>query len=185
MLEIFDLILLDLMLPGINGIEVCKHLKSDSVTQNIPVIMLTARGEDSDIVAGLENGADDYITKPFSTKILISRIKAVLRRNSKLFFDQNQVIKIHNMVIHPDKHELLIDDIPVKLTATEFKALYFLASSPGWTFTRNQILEIIRGDKYDITDRAVDVLIVGLRKRLNACSDCIETVRGVGYRFKE
>lgn len=181
----YDLIILDLMLPGMSGLDVCKELKSNPDIHNISVIILTARGEDSDIVTGLELGADDYVTKPFSINILLSRIKAVLRRNKKFFFDKNSVVKIHDMVIRPDKHEVLIQNNSVTLTSKEFKVLYFLASNPGWTFTRYQIIDIVRGDKYEITDRAVDVLIVGLRKKLDSCNDYIETVRGVGYRFKE
>jgi two-component system phosphate regulon response regulator PhoB len=151
----------------------------------IPVIMLTAKGEESDIVAGLELGADDYIVKPFSPKILVARIKTVLRRKSAEPFDESQPILIHDLSIHPGRREVLLKKHPVELTNMEFRVLHFLAGRPGWVFSRYQIVEGVRGDNYPVTDRSVDVLIVGLRKKLGAAADYIETVRGVGYRFKE
>jgi two-component system, OmpR family, alkaline phosphatase synthesis response regulator PhoP len=183
--ERFDLILLDLMLPGIDGLEVCKALKKDEKTQNIPVIILTAKGEESDMVTGLELGADDYVVKPFSPKILVARIKTVLRRKNAQPVDADAPVMIHNLTIHPGRHEVLIGRKPVELTNMEFRVLHFLASRPGWVFSRYQIVEGVRGDNYPVTDRSVDVLIVGLRKKLGAAGDFIETVRGVGYRFKE
>jgi len=181
-----DLIVLDLMLPGIDGLEVTKILKSDSNTLHIPIIMLTAKGEEADIVAGLELGADDYITKPFSPRILIARVRAVIRRKDKSKKDDVfETIKVHDIVINPRKREIHAKDKPVDLTFTEFQLLYYLAKRPGWVFTRFQIVDAVHGDDYPVTDRSVDVQIVGLRKKLGLCGKYIETVRGVGYRFRE
>jgi len=179
-----DLIVLDLMLPGIDGLEVCRRLKSSQQTQSIPVVFLTAKGEETDIVAGLELGADDYITKPFSPRILVARIKSVLRRKL-LPKDKTSVIHLADLTIHPGKHEVHVFGKLVDLTLTEFRLLNFMANRPGWVFTRLQIVEAVRGDGYPVTDRSVDVQIVGLRKKLGAAGKLIETVRGVGYRFKE
>jgi two-component system alkaline phosphatase synthesis response regulator PhoP len=183
--ELPELIVLDLMLPGIDGLEVTKMIKNDPRTRDIPIIMLTAKGEESDIVTGLELGADDYITKPFSPRILVARVRAVLRRKIKEAADESSVLKIHDLVIHPGRHEVLIEGEPVELTFTEFGILSYLARRPGWVFTRSQIVDAVRGDDYFVTDRAVDVQIVGLRKKLGPASKYIETVRGVGYRFRE
>jgi two-component system, OmpR family, alkaline phosphatase synthesis response regulator PhoP len=183
--ERFDLVVLDLMLPGMDGLDVCRALKKEEKTMAIPVIMLTAKGEESDIVAGLELGADDYIVKPFSPKILVARIKTVLRRKSAEPIDDSQPLIIHDIVIHPGRREVLVKKHPVELTNMEFRVLHFLAGRPGWVFSRYQIVEGVRGDNYPVTDRSVDVLIVGLRKKLGSAGDYIETVRGVGYRFRE
>lgn len=180
-----DLIILDLMLPGIDGLEVARRLKNDPSAKNIPIIMLTAKGEEADIVTGLELGADDYITKPFSPRILAARVKAVLRRDAKDALDESSVIHIHDIVIHPGRHEVTVQGKPVRLTYTEFGILQYLAARPGWVFTRAQIVDAVRGDDYFVTDRSVDVQIVGLRKKLGTAGKSIETVRGVGYRFKE
>ena len=181
--QVPELIVLDLMLPGVDGLEVCKKLKSDSKTQNIPIIMLTAKGEESDIVTGLELGADDYVTKPFSPKVLVARVRRILHR--AVARDLERVaIKIHELTIDPARREVLIKNKSVELTFTEFNILYALAKRPGLVFTRYQIVDILHGDDYLVTDRAVDVQIVGLRKKLGPCSKYIETVRGVGYRFK-
>ena len=182
-----DLILLDLMLPGMDGLEVCKLLKKDLEYSTIPIIMLTAKGEESDIVTGLELGADDYIPKPFSPKVLIARVKAVLRRKdvTREKPSESEVVKIHNLIIHPGRHEVKADNELIDLTYTEFSLLYFLAQRPGWVFTRYQIVDALRGEDYPVTERAVDVQIVGLRKKLGKSGKYVETVRGVGYRFKE
>ena len=180
-----DLIVLDLMLPDIDGLEITKILKSDPKTKAIPIIMLTAKGEEADIVTGLELGADDYITKPFSPRILIARVRAVLRRQKEETPDEASTIKIYNLSIHPGRREVLVDGKPVQLTFTEFSILYYLAKRPGWVFTRFQIVDAIRGEDYPVTDRSVDVQIVGLRKKLGKAGKHIETVRGVGYRFRE
>ena len=183
--DIPDLILLDLMLPGVDGLDVCKVLKHTPDTANIPIIMLTAKGEEADIVTGLELGADDYIPKPFSTKILLARVKAVLRRKNRNKAETMEVIRIHDLMIHPGRREVLVKDKPVNLTYTEFSLLYFLAQRPGWVFTRYQIVDALRGEDYPVTERSVDVQVVGLRKKLGHAGKYIETVRGVGYRFKE
>lgn len=179
-----DLIVLDLMLPGIDGLEVCKTVKTDARTQNIPIIMLSAKGEEADIVSGLELGADDYITKPFSPKVLIARIRRILHRSVARDLEKAP-IKIHELVIDPARRQVLIEGQQVDLTFTEFNILYALAKRPGIVFTRYEIVDAIHNDDYLVTDRAVDVQIVGLRKKLGSYSEYIETVRGVGYRFKD
>jgi two-component system alkaline phosphatase synthesis response regulator PhoP len=179
-----DLIILDLMLPGIDGLEVCKKLKSDTKTEGIPVIMLTAKSEESDIVTGLELGAQDYITKPFSPKVLIARVRRILQKNIAHDLEKTPV-KIHELTIDPARHEVLIKNKPVELTFTEFSILYTLAKRPGMVFTRYQIVDSIRGEDYLVTDRAIDVQIVSLRKKLGSCGKYIETVRGIGYKFKD
>jgi len=180
-----DLILLDLMLPGLDGFDVCRILKGDPKTKHIPIVMLTAKGEEADIVAGLELGADDYVTKPFSPKVLVARIRALLRRAPKTEADQSSAVKIHEIQIHPGRHELLIGGEQVNLTSTEFRILHFLAGRPGWVFTRDQIIDSIHGGGHHVTDRSIDVQIMSLRKKMGDSGRHIETVRGVGYRFKE
>lgn len=184
-----DVVLLDLMLPGIDGLSVCRKLKEDPKTEAIPVIMLTAKGEETDIVTGLNLGADDYITKPFSPRVLMARLQAVLRRlgekDADGDSDDGQAFQIHDILIHPGRHEVVVQGQNVDLTSTEFRILHLLARRPGWVFTRQQILDGIHSGHYAITDRAVDVQIVGLRKKLGSAGSYIETVRGVGYRFKD
>lgn len=180
-----DLILLDLMLPGIDGLEVCRRLKMDAKTRQVPIIMLTAKGEETDIVTGLELGAEDYITKPFSTRVLLARVRAVLRRRGTASPKEDVLLRIHELVIDPGRHEVLLRGQAIDLTATEFRLLHLLARRPGWVLTRTNIVEGLHGNDYPVTDRAVDVKIVALRKKLGSAADYIETVRGVGYRFKE
>jgi len=180
-----DLLLLDLMLPGIDGLEVARLIKYDPKIRHIPIIMLTAKGEETDVVTGLELGADDYVTKPFSPRVLTARVKAVLRRKTPPEPDPEGVLRIHDLVIHPGRHEVLLNGEPLQLTFSEFEILNYLARRPGWVFTRAQIVDAVRGDDYPVTDRSVDVQIVGLRKKLGGAGHYIETVRGVGYRFKE
>ena len=181
----FDIILLDLMLPGIDGLEVARILKNDNKSEKIPVIMLTAKGEEADIVAGLELGADDYITKPFSPRVLAARIKAVLRRKERSETEDKNITIIHELIIDSAKHEVAAGGNRIDLTFTEFQVLKYLADNPGWVFTRSQIVDAVRGDGYAVTDRSVDVQVVGLRKKLGDFGKYIETVRGVGYRFME
>ena len=183
--ELPDLMVLDLMLPGMDGLEVTKFLKNNPETQHIPIVMLTAKGEESDVVTGLELGADDYVTKPFSPRILLARMKAVLRRKVTESDNGSEVVKIHNLVIHPGRREVRVDGKPLALTFTEFGVLSYLVRRPGWVFTRFQIVDAVRGTDYFVTERSVDVQIVGLRKKLGIAGKYIETVRGVGYRFKE
>lgn len=179
------IILLDLMLPGMDGLDVCRTLRSNPATVNIPIIMITAKGEDADIVTGLELGADDYLTKPFSPRVLLARIRAILRRNKQDELDESSVLKTHDIVVNPARHEVLVKGEQLMLTATEFGILHFLARRPGWVFSREQIISAVKGDDYPVTERSVDVQVVGLRKKLGDSGDLIETVRGVGYRFKE
>jgi two-component system, OmpR family, alkaline phosphatase synthesis response regulator PhoP len=180
-----NLVVLDLMLPGIDGLEICKLIKADPKTQHIPIVMLTAKGEESDVVTGLELGAEDYITKPFSPKVLVARIRTILRRKSKPSASDDATVSIHELTIHPGRHEVVAKGKSIELTFTEFKILHLLARRPGWVFTRYQIVNDIRGDDVLVTDRSVDVQIVGLRRKLGPYGKYIETVRGVGYRFKE
>jgi len=178
-----DLALLDLMLPGLSGLDICRIIKSDNDTKAIPIIMLTAKGEESDIVTGLELGAADYITKPFSPRVLIARVRACLRRENNAAPDKTKVITFDNLTIHPGKHVALVDAAPVDLTLTEFRILHLLARKPGWVFTRYQIVDSVHGENHPVTDRSVDVQIVSLRRKLGSAGKMIQTVRGVGYRF--
>jgi len=179
-----DLVLLDLMLPGIHGLDVCKILKTDSSLNKLSIIMLTALGQEEDIIKGLEAGADDYITKPFSFKILFARIKSVLRRKKTKESSNKDPVNLYGVKIDPQTRQVIINENELKLTFTEFQILYLLASHPGWVFTRYQIINKIRSDNNSVTDRSVDFQIVGLRKKMNNLGKLIETIRGVGYRFK-
>ena len=184
--EIPDLVLLDLMLPGVDGIEICRTLKSDPSTQEILIIMVTAKGEESDIVLGLGVGADDYITKPFSPKELIARVKAVLRRG--VFVEkppEKELIEFDGLKIDTGKYKVSLAGQEIKLTATEFRLLYYLASNPGRVFSREQLLSKALGDDTVVVDRNIDVHIRGIRKKMNIDPPLIETIRGVGYRFKD
>ncbi len=187
-----DLVVLDLMLPGMDGLEVCRALRADAQTAEIPVVMVTARDQEADIVLGLELGADDYITKPYRWRELLARIRAVLRRRSTSppAEADDEPVRIRNIIIDPQRHQVTVDDKPVDLTATEFKLLRLLMSRPGRVFTRQQIIAAVHGELAAVTDRSVDVQVVALRRKLSASSgtaadDDIETVRGVGYRFRE
>jgi DNA-binding response OmpR family regulator len=180
-----DLMVLDLMLPDVDGLEVARQLKADSRSADLPIVMLTAKGEEADIITGLELGADDYITKPFSPKILLARVKAVLRRHAQPADREDAPLRIRELMIHPGRRDVQVAGEPVELTFSEFQILSFLARRPGWVFTRSQIVDAVRGDDYPVTDRSVDVQIVGLRKKLGPYGNYIQTVRGVGYRFKE
>ena len=181
----FNVILLDVMLPGLDGIDICRRIKADERFTSIPIIMITAKGEESDIVTGLELGADDYIVKPFSPRVLVARIRSVMRRQRAEKTTGGEPVEIGDFTIHPGKREVHVKGQPVDLTNLEFLVLQLLAKKPGWVFSRYQIVEGVRGDNYPVTDRSVDVLIVGLRKKLGVHGDRIETVRGAGYRFKE
>lgn len=181
-----DLLVLDLMLPGIDGLEVTKFLKNNESTKDLPIVMLTAKGEESDVVTGLELGANDYISKPFSPKVLVARIRAILRRRRKKNNEPDKQIRQEgDMIIDTARHKVTIEGAPLDLTLSEFGLLCFLADKKGWVFTRGQIVDAIRGENYAVTERSIDVIIVGLRKKLKNYASLIETVRGVGYRFKE
>jgi two-component system alkaline phosphatase synthesis response regulator PhoP len=184
-----DLVILDLMLPGVDGLEVCRRLKADAKTRTIPIVMLTAKGDEADVVTGLELGASDYVTKPFSPRVLTARIRAVLRRGDAAEGDE-ATIRIRDLAIHPGRHQVLVRNTSVELTATEFRILVFLAKRPGWVFTRQQIVDAAQGDDAFVsdrfvTDRSVDVHIVSLRRKLGSGGAYIETVRGVGYRLQD
>ena len=182
-----SLVLLDLMLPGIDGLEVCRRLKAQPETREIPIIMLTAKDSEADIVAGLEMGAADYVCKPFSPRVLMARIRAVLRRPATdvLTDTAGPAITIGALTIDPARHKVEIKGKEVPLTFTEFRILRLLAESPGRAFSRAQIVDHVRGESYSVTERIVDVQMVSLRKKLGSLGDWIETVRGVGYRFRE
>lgn len=181
-----DLILLDLMLPGLSGFEVCRQLKNDPKTAGIPIVMVTAKSEEADIVVGLEVGADDYVTKPFSTKVLMSRVRATLRRQQSPSYDAKTEVHIRDLEISPSRFQVFASGKAIEgLTLTDFRLLHFLASRPGWVLNRQQILDAVRGEEVAVTERAVDVQMVSLRKKLGPRAGYIEAVRGVGYRFKD
>lgn len=183
-----DLILLDVMLPGIDGIEVCFKLKSDSAFKSIPIVMLSAKSDESDQLVGLKIGADDYLVKPFSPKVLVAKISAILRRSdvvSSGVADETPVIRFKGLFMNPNDFSVTYQEKPLKLTAVEYKVLYFLARKPGRVYTRERIIEQVRGDDVIITGRTVDVHILSLRRKLGEAADLIETVRGIGYRVRE
>ena len=180
-----DLMVLDLMLPGVDGLEVCRQIRRHEATSDLPVLMLSARGDEADIVAGLELGADDYVAKPFSPRVLTARIKAVLRRRSAASPEPDAVLNPGPLRIHPGRHEVLLDGQSLELTNSEFRILHLLARRPGWVFTRQQIIDEAQGEDAAVTGRSVDVHVVSLRRKLGDAKDLIETVRGVGYRFRD
>lgn len=181
-----DLVLLDLMLPGIDGMEICRQVRNNQAVKRVPIIMLTAKGDESDVVLGLGLGADDYMTKPFSPKELIARIKAVLRRSeTQSQKGSENFIQVGQLVIDSVKHEVRISDVVIDLTPTEFKLLRFLASHPGRVFTRDQLLSKAIGEDVFVVDRNADVHIRMIRKKIGDYKDHILTIRGVGYRFLE
>ena len=178
-----DLILLDIMLPGIDGLTVCRNLKNNPLLADIPIIMLTAKGEENDIVLGLEMGADDYVTKPYSSKVLASRIAVQLRKkHTPRKEEELRSIVLGSLSIDLITHSATLNGNALLLTADEFKTLVLLASNPGRVFTRNQIIRAVKGDNYPVTARAIDMHIVNLRRKLGDWADHIETIRGVGYR---
>ena len=180
-----DLIVLDLMLPAVDGLEVCRRLKADAATRDSLIVMLTAKSEEGDVVVGLERGADDYVTKPFSPRVLAARIRALLRREeSRRREELETTIDVHELSIHPGRHEATLAGRPLELTYTEFALLTFLAKRPGWAYTRGQIVDAVKGADYPVTERSVDVQVAGLRRKLGDHGHYIETVRGVGYRFR-
>lgn len=182
--EVPDLVLLDLMLPGLDGIEICRKLKTDYSTRSIPIIMVTAKGEESDIVLGLGMGADDYMVKPFRPRELMARIRSVLRRGE--FIEEGEgVVSIDELVIDINRHEVKLEGKIIVLTAMEFKLLHFLASHPGQVFTRENLLNHISSDDTFIIDRNIDVHIRSIRKKLNKHRELIETIHRVGYRFRD
>lgn len=179
-----DLIILDLMLPDFDGLEICKYLKKREEFSSIPIIMLTAKCEETDKVLGLELGADDYVTKPFSPKELVARVKAVLRRPGQK--ETTAKINIADiLVIDEKKYETVVEDEKIQLTSTEFRILQLLASKKGWVFTRNQILDHLWGEDKIVLDRTIDVHVKNLRDKLGKAAKFIKNVRGIGYRLEE
>jgi two-component system phosphate regulon response regulator PhoB len=177
-----DLLLLDRMLPGMDGAKICELLKTDSTTKHLPILMLTAKSQEEDIVEGLRLGADDYLTKPFSLKILLARIKVLLRRTEKK--NPDTVLVFNSLKIYPENVLAEVDGEDIGLTTSEFKMLHYLAQKPGWVFSRNQIIDAIKGEDYIVTDRIIDVLAVAIRKKLGNKADLLQTVRGMGYKLK-
>jgi len=184
-----DLLVLDIMLPGLDGLSLLHRIRRHPLLSGLPVLLLTAKGEDEDVAKGLDGGADDYVTKPFSPKVLVARVKAALRRRREAAPPEEAsgqaTFTIHGIRIDPGRHQVTVDGSPVALTATEFAILALFASRPGWVFSRQQIIDAVRGAHYVITPRAVDVQVFGLRRKLGSRGSLIETVRGVGYRLKE
>lgn len=185
-----DLIVLDLMLPDMSGLDTCRILKNDKDTSSIPIVMVTAKTEDSDIVTGLELGAEDYVTKPFSPRVLTARIQSVLRRASSVQQTaSSDEINIHGISILPEKHEVTKDGKEINLSATEFSILEYLARHIGQVFSRQQIINAVKGSSYPVTDRSIDVQILSIRRKLGdnaeSVTPIIETLRGVGYRMSE
>jgi two-component system phosphate regulon response regulator PhoB len=182
--ELPNLVILDLMLPDVDGLSVCRSLKSDADTAAIPIIMLTAKGEEVDIVTGLELGAEDYVVKPFSPRVLLARIRAALRHEEQVTESADRVLKLDTLVLDAGCREVRLDGELVKLTFTEFELLHHMLKHPGWVFSRAQLIDAVRGNGYAVTERSVDVQVVGLRKKLDEFGDRLETVRGVGYRLR-
>jgi two-component system phosphate regulon response regulator PhoB len=183
-----DLLVLDVMLPGMDGLELLRHLKSDNGLKAVPVILASAKGEEADVVAGLELGAEDYVTKPFSPRVLLARVRTALRRHTQADNPQaasDAVVRVGPLSLDAARHETRMDGRKLDLSATEFSVLEVLARSPGRVFTRSQIIDAVRGHDYPVTDRSVDVQILAIRKKLGSEGELIETVRGVGYRFKD
>jgi two-component system phosphate regulon response regulator PhoB len=181
-----ELILLDLMLPGTGGLDVCRTLKANPATADIPIIMVTAKTEDTDVVLGLELGAEDYVTKPFSTKVLLARVRTALRRkNRKAVVPEGDKIALHGIVIDPERHEAFSDSEALSLSVTEFEILGHLLKNPGRVLSRTQIISAVKGDSYPVTERSIDVQILSIRKKLGEKADVIETVRGIGYRMRD
>jgi len=181
-----DLVVLDVMLPGIDGLEFLRGLKASKDHKRTPVIMVSARGEETDVVAGLELGADDYVTKPFSPRVLVARVRTALRRSAEPdASDEPEVIERPGFRLDAARHELRLEGQPIELSATEFAVLERLARSPGRVFTRAQIIDRVKGRDYPVTDRSIDVQVLSIRKKLGSRADLVETVRGVGYRFRD
>lgn len=180
-----DLMILDLMMPRLSGLDLARMLKARRETQAISILMLTARGEETDVIVGLELGADDYVVKPFSMKVLLARVRSLLRRSSGKANDLANPTASQQLHLNPDTFQASVGSTRLELTATEFRILSALSSHPGRVMTRMQIVDAARGEDYAVTDRSVDVHIVALRKKLGEAGSLIETVRGVGYRMRD
>lgn len=180
-----DLVVLDLMLPGMDGMAVCRRIRQSAELKHTPVLMLTARGGEQDMVSGLEAGADDYVVKPFNNRVLLARIRSLLRRSGALRDEvgEGRDLVVGEIRLVPERREATVDGEKVDLTAGEYKMLQVMMRRPGVVFTRNQLLDLVRGTMHAVTDRAVDVQVVGLRRKLGRAGARIETVRGAGYRI--
>ena len=180
-----DLVILDHMLPGLNGLDVCRIVKNDKELEHIPIVMLTVKGEEEDIVTGFELGADDYITKPFSIHVLVARMRAVLRRSRGIVdASSNRHIHVGNLLINPALFNVNVQGRDIRLTKMEFGILNTLAENEGKVLTRKQLLKAVQGNVEPVTDRTIDVHLASLRKKLGVTGYLIQTVRGVGYRLK-
>jgi two-component system phosphate regulon response regulator PhoB len=181
-----DLLLLDLMLPDVDGLEVCRRIRKDALTSALPILMLTAKGEETDKVLGLGLGADDYVTKPFGPAELVARVRAVLRRGRARPVEEGPPERVvrEGLVVDATRHEVLVDGRPAKFTATELRLLHFLAAHPGRVFSRDQLLRRVMGEHVALVDRNVDVHVRAIRAKLGRRRELLETVRGVGYRFR-
>ncbi len=180
-----DVILVDYNLPDTDGFELCRKLKMNPKTALIPVMMVTGRSADSEAVTALELGADDYIIKPFSAQVLVARVRVLLRRSQQAVISPTDIVNIHSIKVDRKKFSVAVEDSEVKLTSTEYKLLECLISKPGWVFSRGQLINELNGDNHAVTDRSIDVQIVGLRKKLGLAGKFIETLRGVGYRIRD
>lgn len=182
-----DLVLLDLMLPGMSGLDICRALKTEELTRNIPIVIVTAKNTESDVVLGLGLGADDYIAKPFSPRELIARVQAVLRRGPLQSEQEkdSERLAYEGLVVDAGRHQVTVDEEVGTFTATEFRLLHFLMSHPGRVFSRDQLVQNSIGTQAVVLDRNIDVHIRSIRKKIGPYRDLIETVRGVGYRFQE
>lgn len=179
------LVILDLNLPDMDGLDICKELKGARETQGVPLLMMSSRDDEADIVSGLELGADDYVTKPFSPRVLLARVRAVLRRREREEVGESDIIRYGDFTIDPYRFEIRHGEEPLHFTKSEFRIMHLFCRKPGWVFTRNQIVEAVHGEMTPVTARSVDVLIVGLRQKLGELGNLIETVRGIGYRITE
>ena len=178
-----DLVILDLMLPGIDGIEICRELRSDKATKNIPILMLTAKSEETDQIIGFSVGADDYVTKPFSVKVLMQRVRVLMSRRQKTSESEEDSLELHGIRLDRVAHQVFCDDKPLPLTPTEYRLLETMMRQPGRAFTRNDLLNSAVGNDTIVLERTIDVHIRSLRQKLGEVSATIETVRGIGYRF--
>ncbi len=182
-----DLVVLDWMLPDMDGIAICKQLRDDATLADVPIMMVTAKGADPDVITGLTAGADDYVSKPFTPQVLVARAAALLRRrgNGAAGTEEDEpVLRLERITIDPGRHRVTVDEREVHLTPSEFRILQMLAGRPGWVFSRTHIMDRIKGDGTVVTERSIDVQVAGLRKKLGDAGKLVETVRGMGYRFK-
>lgn len=180
----YSLIVLDWMLPGLSGLEVCKKIRAEKGGHSVPILMVTARAHTSDIVLGLEMGADDYLTKPFELPVFLARVRALLRRAAPVNFEETRQFEIGDLQVDLDAYRVTCGKKEMSLTPSEFKLLVALVKSQGRVLTRERLIDLVQGEGVTVVDRAIDTHIFGLRKKLGKCSDVVETIRGVGYRVK-